>query len=64
MTVDFFPLLVDDLLKMACSSVLPGGGANTEYVLHCLFECRGDFMVSILRVIGLALKLVLQKALK
>ncbi|XP_050988967.1 transcriptional-regulating factor 1 isoform X2 [Labeo rohita] len=35
---------VDDLLKMACSSVLPGGGANTEYVLHCLFECRGDIM--------------------
>ncbi|XP_073683626.1 transcriptional-regulating factor 1 [Garra rufa] len=35
---------VDDLLKLACSSVLPGGGANTEYVLHCLFECRGDIM--------------------
>lgn len=35
---------VDDLLKMACSSVLPGGGANTEYVLHCLFECRGNIM--------------------
>lgn len=35
---------VDNLLKMACSSVLPGGGANTEYVLHCLFECRGDIM--------------------
>ncbi|XP_018971885.1 transcriptional-regulating factor 1 isoform X3 [Cyprinus carpio] len=35
---------VDNLLKMACSSVLPGGGVNTEYVLHCLFECRGDIM--------------------
>ncbi|KAI7805057.1 transcriptional-regulating factor 1 [Triplophysa rosa] len=35
---------VDNLLKMACSSVLPGGGTNTEYVLHCLFECRGDLM--------------------
>ncbi|XP_056111950.1 transcriptional-regulating factor 1 isoform X1 [Rhinichthys klamathensis goyatoka] len=35
---------VENLLKMACSSVLPGGGANTEYVLHCLFECRGDIM--------------------
>ncbi|XP_043119434.1 transcriptional-regulating factor 1 isoform X2 [Puntigrus tetrazona] len=35
---------VDNLLKMACSSVLPGGGANTEYVLHCLFDCRGDIM--------------------
>ncbi|XP_065110997.1 transcriptional-regulating factor 1 isoform X1 [Paramisgurnus dabryanus] len=38
---------VDDLLKMACSSVLPGGGTNTEYVLHCLFECRGDIMNTI-----------------
>ncbi|XP_067312171.1 transcriptional-regulating factor 1 isoform X2 [Pseudorasbora parva] len=35
---------VDNLLKMACSSVLPGGGANIEYVLHCLFECSGDIM--------------------
>lgn len=40
------PISVDNLLKMACSSVLPGGGTNTEYVLHCLFECRGDIMVS------------------
>ncbi|TSO25141.1 Transcriptional-regulating factor 1 [Bagarius yarrelli] len=36
---------VDDLLKMACSSVLPGGGTNTEYTLHCLFESCGDVMV-------------------
>ncbi|KAK2843512.1 hypothetical protein Q7C36_011727 [Tachysurus vachellii] len=38
---------VDDLLKMACSSVLPGGGTNTEYTLHCLFECRGDIMATL-----------------
>ncbi|KAG7466513.1 hypothetical protein MATL_G00165530 [Megalops atlanticus] len=38
---------VDDLVKMACSSVLPGGGTNTEYALHCLFECRGDIMASL-----------------
>ncbi|TRY83519.1 hypothetical protein DNTS_016240 [Danionella cerebrum] len=36
---------VDNLLKMASSSVLPGGGMNTEYVLHCLFECRGNILV-------------------
>ncbi|RXM30297.1 Transcriptional-regulating factor 1 [Acipenser ruthenus] len=35
---------VEDLVNMACSSVLPGGGTNAEYALHCLFETRGDFM--------------------
>ncbi|XP_052000943.1 transcriptional-regulating factor 1 isoform X3 [Xyrauchen texanus] len=42
---------VDNLLKMACSSVLPGGGTNTEYVLHCLFECRGDTMNTLERLL-------------
>ncbi|XP_052010288.1 transcriptional-regulating factor 1-like isoform X2 [Xyrauchen texanus] len=42
---------VDNLLKMACSSVLPGGGINTEYVLHCLFECRGDIMNTLERLL-------------
>lgn len=32
---------------MACSSVLSGGGTNQELVLHCLYECGGDFLVSI-----------------
>uniref|UniRef100_A0A4W4F8R5 Transcriptional regulating factor 1 n=1 Tax=Electrophorus electricus TaxID=8005 RepID=A0A4W4F8R5_ELEEL len=44
---------VDDLLKMACSSVLPGGGTNTEYTLHCLFECRGDVMVTLEKLLSL-----------
>ncbi|XP_076835385.1 transcriptional-regulating factor 1 [Brachyhypopomus gauderio] len=44
---------VDDLLKMACSSVLPGGGTNTEYTIHCLFECRGDVMVTLERLLSL-----------
>ncbi|XP_051502975.1 transcriptional-regulating factor 1-like isoform X3 [Myxocyprinus asiaticus] len=42
---------VDNLLKMARSSVLPGGGINTEYVLHCLFECRGDIMNTLERLL-------------
>ncbi|XP_051579074.1 transcriptional-regulating factor 1 isoform X2 [Myxocyprinus asiaticus] len=42
---------VDNLLKMACSSVLPGGGTNTEYVLHCLFECKGDIMNTLERLL-------------
>ncbi|KAL6477648.1 hypothetical protein MHYP_G00134830 [Metynnis hypsauchen] len=44
---------VDDLLKMACSSVLPGGGTNTEYALHCLFECRGDVMITLEKLLSL-----------
>ncbi|XP_030639625.1 transcriptional-regulating factor 1 [Chanos chanos] len=38
---------VEDLMKMACSSVLPGGGTNIEYVLHCLFKCKGDIMATL-----------------
>ncbi|XP_041107095.1 transcriptional-regulating factor 1-like isoform X2 [Polyodon spathula] len=38
---------VEDLVNMACSSVLPGGGTNAEYALHCLFETRGDFMATV-----------------
>ncbi|XP_072545391.1 transcriptional-regulating factor 1 [Salminus brasiliensis] len=44
---------VDDLLKMACSSVLPGGGTNTEYALHCFFECRGDVMITLEKLLSL-----------
>ncbi|KAG7328413.1 hypothetical protein KOW79_008357 [Hemibagrus wyckioides] len=43
---------VDDLLKMACSSVLPGGGTNTEYTLHCLFECRGDIVATLEKLLS------------
>ncbi|XP_051951843.1 mitotic deacetylase-associated SANT domain protein-like isoform X2 [Xyrauchen texanus] len=35
---------VDDLMTLACSSVLCGGGTNTELAMHCLHECRGDVM--------------------
>jgi len=33
-------------MRMACCSVLRGGGTNQELVLHCLHECGGDFLVS------------------
>ncbi|NXH76185.1 ZN541 protein, partial [Hydrobates tethys] len=33
---------VTQLLNMACSSVMPGGGTNLELALHCLHEARGD----------------------
>ncbi|KAL2082674.1 hypothetical protein ACEWY4_022492 [Coilia grayii] len=35
---------VDDLMSLACSSVLAGGGTNQELALHCLHESRGDVM--------------------
>lgn len=35
---------VDDLMNLACSSVLCGGGTNQELALHCLQECRGDVL--------------------
>ncbi|KAL2098841.1 hypothetical protein ACEWY4_005321 [Coilia grayii] len=38
---------VDDLLRLACCSVLPGGGTNTELALHCLFQCKGDVMATV-----------------
>ncbi|XP_043916267.1 transcriptional-regulating factor 1 [Protopterus annectens] len=38
---------VDSLLNLACSSAVPGAGANVEYALHCLFEARGDFVVAL-----------------
>ncbi|XP_067877660.1 transcriptional-regulating factor 1-like isoform X2 [Heterodontus francisci] len=38
---------VEDLLNMACSSVLPGGGLNREFTLHCLYEVDGDIMAAL-----------------
>ncbi|KAG9268508.1 ELM2 and SANT domain-containing protein 1 [Astyanax mexicanus] len=35
---------VDDLMHLACSSVLQGGGTNQELAMHCLYECKGDIM--------------------
>lgn len=34
-------------MHMACSSVLYGGGTNQELAHHCLYECKGDIMVSV-----------------
>lgn len=45
-----------DLMNLACSSVLNGGGTNQELVLHCLFQSRGD-------VLGTLEHLMLQDAL-
>ncbi|RMC12446.1 hypothetical protein DUI87_09961 [Hirundo rustica rustica] len=42
-----FQQRVEDLLNMSCSSVLPGGGTNSEYALHSLFEAKGDIMVAL-----------------
>ncbi|KAL6463470.1 hypothetical protein MHYP_G00278610 [Metynnis hypsauchen] len=34
-------------LNMCCSSVLPGGGTNTELALHCLHEVQGDILAAL-----------------
>lgn len=41
---------MEDLMNMACSSVLRGGGTNQELVLHCLHECGGDFLNTLERL--------------
>ncbi|KAK2826527.1 hypothetical protein Q5P01_020741 [Channa striata] len=38
---------VEDLMHLACSSVLCGGGTNQELAHHCLYECRGDIMAAL-----------------
>uniref|UniRef100_A0A8P4G609 Transcriptional-regulating factor 1 n=1 Tax=Dicentrarchus labrax TaxID=13489 RepID=A0A8P4G609_DICLA len=38
---------VEALLTMARSSVVPGGGASPESALHVLSECRGDFLLTV-----------------
>ncbi|XP_062911780.1 transcriptional-regulating factor 1-like isoform X3 [Mobula hypostoma] len=38
---------VEDMLNMACSSVLPGGGTNRELALHCLFEAGGNILMAV-----------------
>ncbi|XP_062378335.1 transcriptional-regulating factor 1 isoform X1 [Sardina pilchardus] len=44
---------VDDLLRLACCSALPAGGTNTELALHCLFQCRGDVMATVEKLLML-----------
>ncbi|KAM6183948.1 transcriptional-regulating factor 1 isoform 2-T2 [Erethizon dorsatum] len=38
---------VENLLNLCCSSALPGGGTNSEFALHSLFEARGDVMATL-----------------
>ncbi|XP_048840703.1 zinc finger protein 541 isoform X2 [Brienomyrus brachyistius] len=38
---------VTALLDLSCSSVLPGGGTNTELALHCLHEGQGDVLAAL-----------------
>ncbi|KPP72292.1 hypothetical protein Z043_108716 [Scleropages formosus] len=35
---------VNDLMNLACSSALCGGGTNQELAMHCLHECQGDIL--------------------
>ncbi|XP_055361480.1 LOW QUALITY PROTEIN: mitotic deacetylase-associated SANT domain protein [Betta splendens] len=38
---------VANLMHLACSSVLRGGGTNQELAHHCLYECKGDIMAAL-----------------
>ncbi|KAF4073176.1 hypothetical protein AMELA_G00255940 [Ameiurus melas] len=38
---------VTEFLDMCCSSVLPGGGTNTERALHCLHEVQGEILAAL-----------------
>ncbi|XP_016372786.1 zinc finger protein 541 [Sinocyclocheilus rhinocerous] len=38
---------VKELLDMCCSSLLPGGGTNIEFALHCLHEVQGNIMAAL-----------------
>ncbi|XP_029799282.1 transcriptional-regulating factor 1 isoform X6 [Suricata suricatta] len=38
---------VENLLDLCCSSALPGGGTNSEFALHSLFEAKGDVMAAL-----------------
>ncbi|XP_051908489.1 mitotic deacetylase associated SANT domain protein a isoform X2 [Hippocampus zosterae] len=42
---------VENLMNMACSSVLSGGGTNQELALHCLHESGGDFIETLRRLL-------------
>ncbi|XP_041750138.2 zinc finger protein 541 isoform X1 [Coregonus clupeaformis] len=38
---------VTELMDLCCSSILPGGGTNTELALHCLHEVQGDILAAL-----------------
>ncbi|XP_033498444.1 mitotic deacetylase-associated SANT domain protein [Epinephelus lanceolatus] len=42
-----FQQKVEDLMHLACSSVLCGGGTNQELAHHCLYECKGDILAAL-----------------
>ncbi|XP_029099526.1 transcriptional-regulating factor 1 isoform X3 [Monodon monoceros] len=42
-----FQQRVENLLNLCCSSALPGGGTNSEFALHSLFEAKGDVMAAL-----------------
>nr|XP_036861586.1 transcriptional-regulating factor 1 isoform X9 [Manis javanica] len=42
-----FQQRVENLLNLCCSSALPGGGTNSEFALHSLFEAKGDMMAAL-----------------
>ncbi|XP_057350092.1 transcriptional-regulating factor 1 isoform X11 [Manis pentadactyla] len=42
-----FQQRVENLLNLCCSSALPGGGTNSEFALHSLFEAKGDTMAAL-----------------
>ncbi|XP_039998308.1 uncharacterized protein LOC120798227 isoform X2 [Xiphias gladius] len=43
---------VEALLTMAQSSVVPGGRVSPEYALHVLSECRGDFLLTVEKLLS------------
>ncbi|CAJ1087458.1 mitotic deacetylase-associated SANT domain protein-like [Xyrichtys novacula] len=43
---------VEALMLMACSSVMPGGGASPETALQVLSECRGDFLLTVEKLLS------------
>ncbi|KAM9354492.1 mitotic deacetylase-associated SANT domain protein isoform 1-T2 [Pholidichthys leucotaenia] len=42
-----FQQKVEDLMHLACSSILCGGGTNQELAHHCLYESKGDIMAAL-----------------
>lgn len=38
---------VTELIDVCCSSVLPGGGTNIEFALHCLHEVQGNITAAL-----------------
>lgn len=43
---------VEALLMMARSSVVPGGGASAEYTLQVLSQCKGDFLLTVEKLLS------------